>query len=299
MKNVFGFCSRPGGGSGKHSAAFARTDLLALTAILTVLGLLNIAAVSSNRAGSQAAGCLTNLRELMVACQQFAVDAGHLPPNPDDGNATPGHNWVPGQAGRGGAQEFNPDILKDPTRSLLFPYLVEKDPKIFRCAADLRSGRYQGTDAALRGTMVFAARSYSMNLAVGTNPYRPGDVATDGAWLDNSHSHLLGQTWRTYARFDDMVAPTPAKLVVLLDEDEFSLNDGVFAFGMARAEWIDWPGTRHSNGATFSFADGHAELRRWADDRTAVQNGKVSRLAVPGSVDYQWLRERISAPIRP
>jgi len=281
-------------------AGFARVDLVAALVMLGLLAMLTVAAVSPNRVGSQGAACLANLRELTRAWQQFATDVGYFPPNPDDGNTTPGSNWVPGQAGRGGFQEFNPDILKDPTRSLLYPYFFERDVKLFRCPAHLRVGLYQGTDPQKRGTLIPVARSYSMNHAVGRDPYSTAGVfPVGGPWLDNGHTHLRGQTWRTYVRFEDIVAPTPANLVIMVDEDEDSLNDGVFSFGMAAPEWIDWPATRHGMAGTLSFADGRAQIRRWVDDRTAIQNHRVSRRSVPGSADYQWLRERISARIRP
>lgn len=112
---------------------------------------------------------MDNLRTLTRAWQQFDVDHSYLPPNPDDGNTTPGFNWVPGQAGRGGAHEFNPDILTDATRSLLFPYLTDKNATVFRCPDDLRKGMYQGIDPQKRGMVVAAARSYAMNVAIGTN----------------------------------------------------------------------------------------------------------------------------------
>src|SRR5262245_33014388 len=268
--------------SSRTLEGFTRLDLLTVLVMFSLLSLLCVAAVSPNRAGSQAAGCLANLRELTRAWQQFATDNGYFPANPDDGNTTTGYNWVPGQAGRGGAQEFNPDILRDTNRSLLFPYFFERDVKVFRCPAEPRQGLYQGTDPQKRGTRVPAARSYSMNHGVGRDPYSTAGIfPVNGPWFDNNHNHLRGQTWRTYVRFEDIIAPTPANLVVLLDEDADSLNDGVYAFGMAAEEWIDRSGTRHGMAATVSFADGRAQVKRWLDDRTAVQNHRVSRRSVP------------------
>jgi hypothetical protein len=137
-----------------------------------------------------------------------------------------------------------------------------------------------------------------MNGAIGTDPYSTdGSLAVHGAWLNNAHSHVRGQTWRTYSSFSDMVDPSPSNLIVLACEDERSLNDGYFAFGMQKEEWIDWPSTRHNMSGAFSFADGSAEMRRWTDPRTAV-GSMVTRREVPGSADYRWLRERISARIR-
>ena len=78
-------------------------------------------------------------------CQTFGVgaigsrDQAMLPPNPDDGNKVPGHNWAGGQAGEGGPDEFNPDVLKDPDRSLLISY-VGGNVALFRCPADKREG---------------------------------------------------------------------------------------------------------------------------------------------------------------
>ncbi len=288
---------------GPESAGFSRLDLLFTSGMLTLLALLNIAAVRSNNSGSQSAACLANLRQLTRAWQQYALDETYFPPNPDDGNTTPGFAWVPGEVGVGGAQQFNPDILQNPTRNLLWPYLGNSSVSVYRCPADTRMGRYQGSNVAQKGTYVPQARDYSMNQAVGTNPYaslKNGEpTAVDGPWLDNNHGHVAGATWRTYASFDDIVAPTPANLALIFDEDADSINDGTLAFGMARPEWIDWPATRHDVGGTISYADGHVELHHWRDPRTAVVAHNVSRLSVPGSADYEYLRERISAPFRP
>jgi prepilin-type processing-associated H-X9-DG protein len=280
-----------------NRAAFSRVDLLMVLATFAVLSVLEVVAVSSGGAASQSARCLDNLRAMTRAWQQFDMDHHYLPPNPDDGNTIQGFNWVPGQAGRGGGQEFNPDILTNATLSLLFPYLTDKTAVIFRCPDDLRVGLYQGNDPQKRGTKIPCARSYSMNVAVGSNPYvKMGTgVPTDGAWLDGAHAHQRYKTWRTYGKLDDIVDPAPSGLAVLLDEDADSINDGVFAFGMVSERWIDWPGTRHEGGGTLSYADGHAELRHWVDPRTAVIDHKFGTGLVPGSLDYQWLRSRISA----
>ncbi len=90
-----------------------------------------------------------------------------FPPNPDDGNTVPGYNWCPGNSGIGQAEEFNPDVLLDQTRSLLITYLAG-NASLYRCPADLRMGLYQGTNVALLGKTVPAVRTFSMSQAVGT-----------------------------------------------------------------------------------------------------------------------------------
>jgi hypothetical protein len=53
-------------------------------------------------------------------------------------------------------------VLKDPRRSLLITYL-SGNAEVFRCPADRRDGKYQGTDPAYIGQIVSAARTFSMS----------------------------------------------------------------------------------------------------------------------------------------
>lgn len=280
---------------GATSAGFSRLELLTTMLGVALLTALALPLTAGGTKSAHAALCADNLRRLARAMDLYTLDQGWFPPNPDDGNTLPGFAWVPGQGGVGGAQEFHPDLLKDRSRSLLWPFL-DADVPVFACPADDRAGLYQGTDPARRGTTVSAARSLALNVAVGTNPYGSVRRPTDGAWLDNNHAHVYGQRWRTYGRPEQVMAPSPANLFVFIEEDARSLNDGVFANGMQAEEWIDWPASRHDLAAHLTFADGHVETRRWADPRTLVEN-RVTRLRVPGSVDWRWLSDRTSAPL--
>lgn len=277
------------------AGGFTRMEALMMTVGLSVLGSLALPLVAGNAEHARTAVCLDNLRRLAVAHAVYATEFGWYAPNPDDGNATPGFSWVPGIAGPGGVHEFDSAILADPSRSLLFPYVGESGVRVFACPADGRLGR--APRALASEPRVSAARTVVMSQAVGVNPYARVRQAVDGPWLDSNHGHTLGRTWRTYGKPEDVVGPTPGGLLVFLDEDVQSLNDGTFAFGMETPEWLDWPGTRHGTGATVGFADAHAEVRRWVEPSTQVVGGFVQRRRVPGSVDYAWVRERISAPL--
>ena len=101
--------------------------------------------------------------------------------------------------------------------------------------------------------------------------------------------------WAFGKTFDFGGAAGPAQIWVFLDEDQYSLNDGGFAVGMNTAEWIDFPATYHNMGGGFAFADGHSEIHKWKDARTKVIAGNVGRRPVPGSVDWQWMKEHTSA----
>ena len=122
-------------------------SLMELVVVVVVLGLILLAllpARASSRTKAQSLRCLDNHRQIIEAVEMFTHDHHDLlPPNPDDGVNIPGYTWCMGEAGIGGSDEFNPDILADPARCLVSPYL-STNASLFRCTADTRVGLYDG-----------------------------------------------------------------------------------------------------------------------------------------------------------
>ena len=62
------------------------------------------------------------------------------------------------------------------------------------------------------------------------------------------------------------------------------------------ARMIDFPASYHNGAAGISFADGHAEIRKWVDARTKApvhyNNNLGLNVAQPNNRDIQWLSDR-------
>jgi len=284
------------------SSAFTLIELLVVMAIVGILASMLLPVLSRGKSRAQGVSCVSNGKQMMTAIIMY-TDDNHdfFPPNPDGGNTMPGHNWCSGQAGVGGAAEFNPDILSDPALSLLTPYL-SGNVSVFHCPTDMRTGLYQGSNPQFIGKIVTAARTFSMNNAVGT--ICPGfdagtghsgapTLSVNGPWLNNQYTHRRDSPWQTFGKLSSVRNPGPSTLWVLLDEDIKDLNDAAYCFGMERPVWYDVPGTYHDFGAGFAYADGHSEIHRWA--LRAEKHGWGYNIIDPQDLqDWLWMRERTS-----
>src|SRR5262249_22031887 len=132
----------------------------------------------------------------------------------------------------------------------------------------------------------------------------------DAVGLYASGSFLpVSEGWRVYRKINDLTAPGPSRLWIIAEQHPDSINDGRLAVDCqspgSAAPLIDFAANFHNHSCSFSFADGHAELRRWVDPVSTPPNRYCGCLAhyaengyfvsCPNSPDLAWLQERTSA----
>jgi prepilin-type processing-associated H-X9-DG protein len=103
--------------------------------------------------------------------------------------------------------------------------------------------------------------------------------------------------YRVFNKSTEFTVPGPAMTFVFLDECPDSINDGLFQMNMTRNTWSDIVASLHNGGGGLSFADGHAEVRKWRDSVTKLGVSKSSCPAYgqTSPYDYAWLQQHTTA----
>jgi prepilin-type N-terminal cleavage/methylation domain-containing protein/prepilin-type processing-associated H-X9-DG protein len=235
-----------------RSGAFTLIELLVVIAIIAILAALLLPALAKAKAAGQAASCLSNFKQLQLCWQMYADDNGdHLVPNHASGSAfsraqvwADPYCWLQGNA------------YTDLTTSNLttgFLWVYNKSTGIYKCAADRSTVRDEG--------QVPRSRSVSMNVYMN--------------W-DDTGGGYSSYCWK---KLSAITSPGPTRAFVFVDEHENSISQSGFfvshpnkllIFGTPLWNWITFPATRHNNGATISFGDGHVEKWRWREPNTAT-----------------------------
>lgn len=259
---------KPAAGSQRHG--FTLCELLCVVVILLAVAGLRSHSENHAMGRAKAAMCLQNHQLLINAWQTYAAD--HKDKFTDNRIFSPNRDpqWISGWLDWTAAKDnTNAALLTNSKSATLAPYL-KLSAAPFKCPSD----RYLSAQQSLRGWRA-RVRSVSMNCAVGVaRPEAPPDLR-----------------WG-YQYFSDLTDIRPADLFVTLDEHPDSINDPQFYLPDKRAnQWFDLPASFHSRAGTFSFCDGHVELKRWtipSTVRPVLFNSDFMNVST--NSDRNWIR---------
>jgi prepilin-type processing-associated H-X9-DG protein/prepilin-type N-terminal cleavage/methylation domain-containing protein len=250
-------------------SAFTLVELLVVLIVVGIIASLLLPALAAAKNKTKNNICLNNLKQLQLAWSAYADENDdRFVPNKShqvgaiQRNIAP--SWVLGNA----KQDRSATNIE---AGLLFLYVTSVGP--YRCPVD-------------------------KSLCSGPAPAPPRSRSYSLAAIYNSDMDGKGWNWQPGLRvggpkrLNDIRKPPPSDCFVFLDEDEGSIDDGLFICTSApftsTHQWMEMPSDRHNQGCNISFADGHAAHHRWEAPKI-FQDYDQPWVGKRDAEDLEWL----------
>lgn len=266
---------------------FTLIELLVVIAIIAILAALLLPAIIKAKSVGERTVCINNQRQLQLGHTLFSNDHDDkiLYSSSWSHEHTAPYAWATGNLNK--ADYLNTvEYLK---QSPLYSYV--DNPGAFKCPADKDMIKITKNNNSRES--IQRNRSYSINIHVGGWSGWP--VENDRRWTVYHKLHEVEQ---------------PSNIFTFIEMPFNFINAGCFRVVMNEGSGdvydMDVPGNYHIDGTVITFVDGHAEVKRWLDQRTlnaqtkTIIDGSDFKYGLKKShnnKDITWLKNRSTTMI--